>query len=284
VSWWDAVKWANARSESLGFTPCCYTDAAKTTGYRTGRRNVANDAVRWDADGFRLPTEAEWGKAARGGLAGQHSPWPSLGGSYSAHIDCSRANYYNCKSSTTPVGYYDGQQTPAGGDMANGYGLYDMAGNVWEWVGDGYGDTWYGAGGAVQNDTRGPMAGSDRVLRGGGWRDDPNDCRVANRSRNKHRTGTTTWVSGSSELSPDYKWAETDPAGVRSESSNGTPGKGGMAARCWGWSGRPLRAAAPPIEERRRHRREAGLDGGRQGGRSGRGPSRVGGPGAPSRW
>ena len=86
---------------------------------------------------------------------------------------------------TTPVGYYDGGQVPAGEDRANGYGLYDMAGNAWEWCWDWYDDSWYDNAGATTPDTRGPNSGAGvRVLRGGSWGFVTRNLRCANRNSN----------------------------------------------------------------------------------------------------
>jgi sulfatase modifying factor 1 len=155
VTWYEAVKWANARSEREGLTPC-YTLSGSV--YRTGE---STPNCNWSANGYRLPTEAEWEKAARGGAAGRRYPW-----SDTDEIDASRANYGNYYGSTTPVGSF----------APNGYGLYSMAGNVWEWCWD-----WYGSDLPGGVDPRGPASGSGRVLRGGSWYVYANSCRVANR-------------------------------------------------------------------------------------------------------
>jgi formylglycine-generating enzyme len=168
VNWYDAIKWCNARSQNAGLKPVYYTDAALTKIYTNGD----TDAVypNWNANGYQLPTEAQWEKAARGGLSGHRFPWGDT-------ISESQANYegdtelfpYDLGPDGYNTNFDTGAQpytSPVGTFSANGYGLNDMAGNLEQWCWDWYG-TPYGQ--PTTNNPTGASSGTYRVARGGQW-------------------------------------------------------------------------------------------------------------------
>jgi len=184
VSWYDCVKWCNARSEKEGLTPCYYEDKAKTGVYREGRVDLDNDCVNWTTNGYRLPTEAEWEKAARGGIAGRRFPWGNTISHSQANYE-SDARFRYDKSMTRgyhPITGSPPCTSPVGSFNPNGYGLYDMAGNVWEWTWDRYDCSYYSS--SPGSDPREPASGMSRVLRGGDWGDYAYNSRCAYRVSN----------------------------------------------------------------------------------------------------
>lgn len=164
VTWYDCVKWCNARSEKEGLEPCYYMDDAQVTVYRLGNVDLTQPMVKWTSS-YRLPTEAEWERAARGGLYRKAFSWgDGIDGSM-ANFSGSSDPFEGLNPPTSPCGYFNGGQSPAGTDMANGFGLYDMAGNTWEWCWDWLGFPIPGGVDPVQNS---PHSGG-RLLRGGGF-------------------------------------------------------------------------------------------------------------------
>ena len=159
VTWYDATAYCNWLSERHGLTPC-YSGSGKT---------IQCD---FSADGYRLATEAEWEYAARGGRL-------SRGHLYAGSDDPDEVAWYAANSG--------GQIHPVGQKEPNEVGLYDMCGNLFEWVWDWYGDDYYAV--SPVEDPRGPSMptsttprGPERVRRGGSWREDAINIRIASRS------------------------------------------------------------------------------------------------------
>ncbi|MBL7153275.1 MAG: SUMF1/EgtB/PvdO family nonheme iron enzyme [Phycisphaerae bacterium] len=171
VSWYGAAAYCNWRSQQEGKEQCY---------------NLST----WDCDfgkhGYRLPTEAEWEYAARGGLAGTRFPWGDT-------ISHSQANYRSYWEEGHPYYFYDVSPTegyhptwndgvypytsPVGSFAANGYGLYDMAGNVVEFTNDWYSNSYYSS--SPTDNPTGPASGSRRVHRSCAWYYVASYCRVA---------------------------------------------------------------------------------------------------------
>jgi formylglycine-generating enzyme required for sulfatase activity len=146
VSWDDAIAFCDTLSKREGLKPYYQSGSVAPLG----------------AESYRLPTEAEWEYACQAGVNTRYSF-----GDDSASVGDFAWYSRNAKSKTHPVG----QKRP------NPWGLYDMHGNVWEWCRDGYAAHYYNE--SPVADPLGPPQSLDRVFRGGGWHDDPRDCRRA---------------------------------------------------------------------------------------------------------
>ncbi|MCK4563335.1 MAG: formylglycine-generating enzyme family protein [Verrucomicrobia bacterium] len=128
VNWYDCVKWCNARSQMEGKTPCY---------------NLATWSCNFNVNGYRLPTTTEWEYAARGGLQSKRFPWGDTINHNYANYRANGLDPYDTSSYTSFVfhpSYASGEYpytSPVGSFSSNGYGLYDMSGNVWEWYSNG---------------------------------------------------------------------------------------------------------------------------------------------------
>ena len=169
ISWLDAIQYANARSKAAGLTPVYAIDGESVTWNRA-------------ADGYRLPTEAEWEYACRAGTATPFNLERSLDaddanfyGHYPYEIE---ENYFDDSVLEARPGEYRGKTVEVGSFTPNAWGLYDMHGNVNEWCWD-----WYGLYDTEGGDNPvGPETGTRHVYRGGGWNDFGKNMRSAYRA------------------------------------------------------------------------------------------------------
>ena len=179
VSWFGAAAYCKWRSRLEGYEVCY-------------------DPITWDCDlskkGYRLPTEAEWEYAARGGNSNPYYRFP-----WGNSVSHSQANYYSGHLYSYDVSptigchplYNDGIHpltAPTGSFSPNGYGLYDIAGNVWEWCNDWYAYDYYASAPDVDVNPIGPSGGMARIVRGGSWLHLESHCRVATRGNSSPDT------------------------------------------------------------------------------------------------
>ena len=216
ISWYDAMVYCNWLSEQDCLVPAYYSNSSFTDVYgKSGSVwSLPNTApLFWNqsANGYRLPTEAEWEYAARGGASSNGFKWAGS----NTPDDVA---WYNANSGGTPH--------PVAQKQPNELGIYDMSGNVWEYIWDHFSATYYSS--SPVNNPTGPASGTSIVRRGAAWIDNARGIRISDRANQSKNNRNVPWggirivrsdLSGNSCCSIDDAGA-----GNITCDNNGTPG------------------------------------------------------------